>query len=69
VKVLVGRDEAPQRRFAVRVLWEPRDAWVGVFTNRAHEYRLIYVCLLPCLPIVFIWGRSIVPAVVPEETL
>jgi hypothetical protein len=55
MKVLIGRDDVPHRRLTVRFLWEPRDAWVGVFTNRTAGFRLVYVCLLPCLPLVFAW--------------
>jgi len=32
------------------VLWEPRDLWFGVY--RDPEHRRIYICLLPCFPIV-----------------
>lgn len=50
---------APIRR--IRLLWEPRDLWVGVYWDRplpldiGYGFKLrtlfIYVCLVPCLPI------------------
>jgi hypothetical protein len=53
VRILLGRDEVPTR-LVVRLLWEPRDLWVGAFWNRLPDngLLLIYVCLLPCLPFV-----------------
>jgi hypothetical protein len=64
VKVLLGRDEMPDERFSLRLLWEPRDLWFGVFWNRAHagglrdRFLFVYVCVLPCVPIVFAWRLS-----------
>lgn len=55
MRVLIGRDDVPRHRLTVRWVWEPRDMWIGVFTNRAHEFRLVYVCVFPCLPLVFAW--------------
>jgi hypothetical protein len=51
MKVLIGRDERPTKKVTLRWLWEPRDIWVGVFWNRAEGFLLIYVGLLPCLPL------------------
>lgn len=62
MRVLIGRDEMPRRRFTIRLLWEPRDLWVGAFWNRVKlgdvgdEFLLIYVCLIPCFPVAFCWG-------------
>jgi hypothetical protein len=41
--------------WTVRLLFEPRDLWVGVYWDRIYEvyeqgYDL-YICLLPMLPI------------------
>ena len=38
----------------IRIQWEPRDLWVGVFRTpcRHHPRWLVYVCIVPCLPIV-----------------
>jgi hypothetical protein len=75
MKVLLGRDELPRKRFTARLLWEPRDLWVGVFWNtvtdrvilHAYEdgleteyptYLLVYVSLIPCLPLCFAWRVS-----------
>ena len=47
------------RRWSVRVLWEPRDLWIGIYWNHERhngfitETLDIYVCLVPCLPIRF----------------
>lgn len=47
----------------IKLLYEPRDLWVGVFVDRPFRrghpsmpefktlHQHIYVCLLPCLPI------------------
>lgn len=49
----------PIRR--VRILWEPRDLWIGVYWDRPRPLDMgygfmlrclhIYVCLVPCLPV------------------
>lgn len=36
----------------LRVVWEPRDWWVGYYRGEIYHY----VCLLPCFPIY--WARS-----------
>jgi hypothetical protein len=43
---------------SVRVLWEPRDLWIGIYWTRSAQRLLIYVCVLPCLPILFSFGVS-----------
>jgi hypothetical protein len=35
----------------LRVKFEPRDLWLGVFVDT--DRRRLYVCLVPCLPIIF----------------
>jgi hypothetical protein len=47
---------------SLRVLWEPRDLWIGVFIRPdgwgvIREWT-IYVCLLPCLPIRMVWRNG-----------
>jgi hypothetical protein len=70
VKVMLGGSELPERRFTVRLLWEPRDIWLGVFWNRvragdyADRFLLVYVCVIPCLPLALAW-RTTCPAVKP----
>lgn len=47
-----------------RLLFEPRDLWIGVYWNKVSSiesaYRRLdlYVCILPMLPIKFVieWG-------------
>jgi hypothetical protein len=38
----------------LQLKWEPRDLWVGVYWTRKADALFVYVCFLPCLPIV-IW--------------
>ena len=45
-------------RWRVRVYWEPRDCWIGVYWDRkpTHDIRKlfvwdVYICLVPCIPI------------------
>jgi len=50
-----------------KLLWEPRDLWVGVFLGRIPVetddgplplVTQVYVCFVPCLPLrVTIWHR------------
>lgn len=71
MRVLIGRDELPCRRFTARLLWEPRDIWLGVFWNttsgpptESHSFAprsrfvLVYVCLIPCLPLALVWRAA-----------
>jgi hypothetical protein len=80
VKVLLGGKRQPERRFTARLLWEPRDLWVGMFWNHAHadaprtsdqtfsgqrdRFLLVYVSLVPCLPLALAW-RTTSPAPKP----
>ena len=58
MRVLLGRDGMPRKRWTLRLLWEPRDMWIGVFWNRvqaggpADRFVFVYVCVIPCLPLV-----------------
>lgn len=48
----------------VKLKWEPRDLWVGVYWRKENPYYDggwwgsfdIYVCLVPCFPIRFAWA-------------
>lgn len=54
----------------IRILFKPRDLWIGVYWDRRHvgwqgaygakrsiyEYS-IYICLIPCLPIRLRWDN------------
>lgn len=39
-------------------MFEPRDIWIGVYWNREEDYSEVYVCILPMLPIRFLWTRK-----------
>lgn len=55
----------------VRMIFEPRDCWVGFYWRRISDHRdglkllgphqwwqwRVYLCLIPMLPIVFEWWR------------
>jgi hypothetical protein len=38
----------------LRIKVEPRDLWIGAYVDPAA--RRLYVCVVPCLPIVLDWG-------------
>lgn len=38
----------------VRLAFEWRDIWVGMFLDPAKHRA--YLCLLPCVPIILSWG-------------
>lgn len=40
-----------------RILFEPRDLWVGVFWDRRPGELRVYVCLLPALPLLLTFPR------------
>ena len=42
----------------IEVCFEPRDLWVGCFWNRTGEGLKIYVCLMPCLPVIVTFRAS-----------
>lgn len=40
------------RKLSVKLLWEPRDLWVGVYWDwHSKSEWFIYICLFPCFPI------------------
>ena len=49
-----------------RLKFEPRDLWVGICWNKAAPHFdggwwgsfTLYICLLPCLPIILRWSAS-----------
>jgi hypothetical protein len=47
------------KRLTTRLLFEPRDLWVGVYWNKeasAGYHRLdVYVCAIPLLPLRLTW--------------
>jgi hypothetical protein len=36
---------------SVKIFFEPRDMWIGLFWDRRPDGLRFYVCLVPCLPI------------------
>jgi hypothetical protein len=46
-----------------RIIWEPRDMWIGVYwTQRVWQISEgweVYVCVLPMLPLRVRWWRPI----------
>jgi hypothetical protein len=50
----------PQLR-GVRVLFEPRNIWIGVYWTERFWVNGpgldIYICLLPCFPLLLRWAR------------
>lgn len=57
MRILIGHDKEQRGRFSARLLWEPRDMWVGIFWNTISgerllsDYLIVYVCLVPFFPI------------------
>lgn len=49
-----------KRTWSIKLKFEKRDCWIGVFWDRDYdvsdvwetETLSIYICLLPCLPII-----------------
>ncbi len=42
-----------KRQFSIKLEFQPRDLWVGVFWTRYTGGIDLYICLVPCLPIHF----------------
>lgn len=50
-------------RLTVALLFEPRDWWIGLYVGKSwwemgRRYREVYICLLPCLPILIAWHNK-----------
>ena len=43
------------RRLSVELIFEPRDLWIGVFWDRLALLVNVYVCIVPMLPLRFVW--------------
>jgi hypothetical protein len=39
------------RRVCLRLIWEPRDLWIGLYWEGNRNDWRAYLCLFPCLPI------------------
>lgn len=54
----------------IRVRFEPRDLWIGAFFKhyrwhdrwRAMKRLVVFICLVPCLPIVLLFNDRRDPA-------
>lgn len=44
-----------KRRWHLRLQWEPRDCWIGLYWTRATYSTHVYICLLPCFPLHVWW--------------
>jgi hypothetical protein len=47
------------QKIILRLLFEPRDVWIGVYWDRQPMGLYLYVCVLPTLPLLIIWRRGI----------
>ncbi len=43
---------------SARIFFEPRDIWVGVFLDRRHAGLHVYICLVPMLPVLLVFGGA-----------
>lgn len=41
-----------------RIFFEPRDIWVGVFWDRRDDGLRLYICIVPCVPILLTFSRD-----------
>lgn len=45
------------KEWTARILWEPRDLWIGLYWNRERHGGFIaevldfYICIVPCFPV------------------
>lgn len=58
------------RDWNLQIIFEPRDAWIGVYWNRIGNAMDVYICLLPFLPLHFsCWGKRWgMPSLDPDDT-
>ena len=50
-------------KISAKVLWEPRDLWIGVYWDRSRlgdalQSVKVFICIIPCLPFRLHWKRS-----------
>lgn len=48
---VVGDGRGNSNKLSIKLLWEPRDLWLGVYWTGTTDDMQVYICLLPCLPI------------------
>ena len=41
----------PLHSFSACTIWEPRDLWIGLYWVKESEGLILFLCLLPCLPL------------------
>lgn len=41
--------------FKPKIEFVPSDFWVGIYFKRRFSFLTVYVCLIPCFPIVTFW--------------
>ncbi len=43
----------------IHLEFKPPDFWIGAFWQKTNKWQKdIWVCILPCFPIHFVWWRS-----------
>lgn len=48
----VGDGASYSRKLSVKLLWEPRDIWIGLYWDwQSRSEWTAYLCVVPCLPI------------------
>lgn len=43
-------------KLSVKLLWDARDMWLGLYWRREFGHLILFICLLPCLPIRLHWA-------------
>lgn len=38
--------------YSIRIAFEPRDLWIGLFWSKVGYVLRLYICIVPCLPII-----------------
>lgn len=41
-----------------KLFFEPRDIWIGVYWTSNRDTLKVYVCLVPCIPLLFTFKRG-----------
>ena len=47
----VGDGKGYSRKLSVKLLFEPRDIWVGIYWDKKDESIFVYICVVPCFPV------------------
>ena len=47
----VGDGQGYSSELSLAIGFEPRDCWVGFYWTRELEDWIVYICLIPCLPL------------------